>query len=587
MRFVERRESGGGEMPERKSRIRTIVLALAFVALSLVRAEAGSPLDRAAAMGRVAGTFEALSRKVPPTILRKLSGGVRNYIHLAQRWKELGPAWSSARAQGLESPTALPAGVSSFTPIAVSLPAKDLSSRFAGFVQSETSSAWCGSNVVVGYNDTASFFQVFPGESASFVGYAVSTNSGTSFRGGKTLPPVSLPAGVLLRSLIGDPVVACTSKTNFFFSSMMLDTLNDGGQVMGVSVSSSTDGGFTFGGDVMAVGKVFGEQDHILDKDWFTVDPTNAMRLYVTYTDIDFTGALCPSDTRVAIEIVSSADGGATWSSPTVVKETCAGSAGAVQGSQVIVGSGGEVYVAYESFDAFGNPQMIEIASSTDRGQSFTPPVVVSPVTPVGGVNILGNGDQTLQGGFRTNEFPSLAIDRSPKPSNGNVYIAWNDGGSFVGDLVSATTAYVYADILVSRSQDGVTWSPPVRVNNNPEPLIFGTPGSSTDQYEPGLAVDQTSGKLGVCFYDRRRDPKNFRIDRECAKSTNQGATWTNTRVTATSFAPEIGQDAFLEPDYMGDYDTVASEFLGTKAGFFGAWGDNTKGNPDVLGSRF
>ena len=40
---------------------------------------------------------------------------------------------------------------------------------------------------------------------------------------------------------------------------------------------------------------------------------------------------------------------------------------------------------------------------------------------------------------------------------------------------------------------------------------------------EPGLAVDQTTGKLGVCFYDRRRDPKNFRIDRECAKSANQG----------------------------------------------------------------
>jgi hypothetical protein len=30
----------------------------------------------------------------------------------------------------------------------------------------------------------------------------------------------------------------------------------------------------------------------------------------------------------------------------------------------------------------------------------------------------------------------------------------------------------------------------------------------------------------------------------------------------------------------MGDYETVTSEFLGTKAGFFGAWGDNTAGTP-------
>ena len=50
---------------------------------------------------------------------------------------------------------------------------------------------------------------------------------------------------------------------------------------------------------------------------------------------------------------------------------------------------------------------------------------------------------------------------------------------------------------------------------------------------------------------------------------------------------PEVNQDPLLAPGYMGDYDTVASEFLGTKPGFFGAWGDNTKGNPDVTGSKF
>jgi hypothetical protein len=37
-------------------------------------------------------------------------------------------------------------------------------------------------------------------------------------------------------------------------------------------------------------------------------------------------------------------------------------------------------------------------------------------------------GSETLQGGFRINEFPSLAIDRSPKTSKGNLYIAWNEG---------------------------------------------------------------------------------------------------------------------------------------------------------------
>ena len=70
-------------------------------------------------------------------------------------------------------------------------------------------------------------------------------------------------------------------------------------------------------------------------------------------------------------------------------------------------------------------------------------------------------------------------------------------------------------------------------------------------------------------------------------KSTNEGDTWSNTRITANPFSPEVNQDPLVAPGYMGDYDTVASEFLRTKAGFFGAWGDNTKGNPDVTGSKF
>jgi hypothetical protein len=36
----------------------------------------------------------------------------------------------------------------------------------------------------------------------------------------------------------------------------------------------------------------------------------------------------------------------------------------------------------------------------------------------------------------------------------------------------------------------------------------------------------------------------------------------------------------------MGDYDTTAADTLGHAAGFLGAFGDNTRGNPDVSISR-
>jgi len=44
----------------------------------------------------------------------------------------------------------------------------------------------------------------------------------------------------------------------------------------------------------------------------------NPKRLYVTYTDFDFsfTSAGCPNDIRLAIELVTSADGGQTWPAP-------------------------------------------------------------------------------------------------------------------------------------------------------------------------------------------------------------------------------------------------------------------------------
>jgi hypothetical protein len=105
------------------------------------------------------------------------------------------------------------------------------------------------------------------------------------------------------------------------------------------------------------------------------------------------------------------------------------------------------------------------------------------------------------------------------------------------------------------------------------------SPGA--DHYLPGIAVDK-DGSLGACFYDRRFDSENFLIDRVCANSQDGGRTWRNHRVTKESFAPSISADLLVNPVYMGDYDSVAADFLRQFSGFLGAYGDNTRGNPDV-----
>ncbi len=114
--------------------------------------------------------------------------------------------------------------------------------------------------------------------------------------------------------------------------------------------------------------------------------------------------------------------------------------------------------------------------------------------------------------------------------TNGNVYIVWQDGRNLqVPDFDSGF--YGYADVLLRSSSDGgSTWSPAVRVNNNPDPVPG---GGGTDQYQPGVAVDKT-GEIGVCWYDRRLDPLNYMIDRFCGVSHQR---WCDIQKLAVKFA--------------------------------------------------
>jgi hypothetical protein len=58
-------------------------------------------------------------------------------------------------------------------------------------------------------------------------------------------------------------------------------------------------------------------------------------------------------------------------------------------------------------------------------------------------------------------------------------------------------------------------------------------------------------------------------------------------QVTSRSFAAVPGQDFLLDFLYMGDYDSLASDFTRAHGDFVGAFGDNSQGNPDVKANRF
>ena len=466
--------------------------------------------------------------------------------------------------------------------------AEDFLSRLTGSTQSETTAAWCGRNALIGFNDSGSFAAttfgaVSPSGSLSFNGWSRSTDAGASYTDMGPLLADPIPAGLKTRDLFGDPVLGCTSRSNFYYASLATDTAIDGSTfTSGISVSRSTNGGASFPRTVLAAGK--DAQAHFLDKPWMAVQPgptgsPNDDRLHVTYTDFDASGtsAACPGQTRTAIEYVRSIDGGATWSAHRVIDVVC-GDESFVQGSHVAAGVGNDVYVAWERFTDF-QTRDIRIRRSTDGGASFGPARLVDQVTPIGDGFV-------LQGVFRVFlDLQGLVVDRTTGPHRGSVYLTWHDGRyrSRPDPLAGCggTPTYCFGDVVLSRSTNGgAGWSAPIRINDDPITL-------GIDQWFPAIDVDRT-GTIWVAFYDRRRDPRNFLIDTFVASSTNGGHTWDNVRATRHNFPAITGwQDAVVNPLYMGDYIAVAADSLGAHDGVVVAWGDNSLGDANVLQRRF
>jgi hypothetical protein len=501
---------------------------------------------------------------------------------VARNWSAFADRWEAARG----APPFLATGVDSTTVAATRASARPASqpsltlTRYAGFTQNQTSTAWCGGNVLTAFNDTGSEVRTIAGSAGiSVVGLSSSSDQGSRF----TYMGTPLAPTGFYQSLLGAPTLACADNATFFYSAIWSDTQ---AIVSGIAIGKSTDGGIIFGPPSLAVSK--NGWTNILDHDWLAIDPNNHSAMYLTYADLDFSGAFCGTNPnsmssipRYAIELVASSDGGATWSTPTVIEQVCATSASpwaAVIGPQVAVGPHGEVYVAYEAAGENGaaaTARQIRLAKSSDSGASFGAPTVVAAVTPVG-------DGADLQGFIRANEFPSLAVGKGSKNS-GVVYLAWNDGALSVPDTLTTTTTYAFSDIEFSSSHDGgVTWSTPALVNDNPK----SNAGPLNDQFEPTLATD-LKGDVAICFYDRRRDPNNFLIDRECAKSTSGGASWRNQRITTQSFGAVVGQDRFVSPDYMGDYDTTVSDSTNSNAGFIDSYASSAAGNPNVMCHKY
>jgi len=246
---------------------------------------------------------------------------------------------------------------------------------------------------------------------------------------------------------------------------------------------------------------------HEVDKEWASFDAVNNI-IYLSWTYFDEWGSSSPSDSS-CIFLTHSFDGGESWSSPVRVSDQKGNAQGgnySAHGSYNTTGPGGEVYVAW-----FG-PAGLMFDRSTDQGNTWLP----QDINTTGGhINWI----YSIPGLNLGVTFPFIACDRSGGPHNGNIYISWADKRNGGND----------ADVFIVKSMDGgITWSTPIRVNDDP-------PGRH--QFFPALTVDQLTGKVWVVFFDRR-NYTDTNTDVYMAASEDGGNAFTNFKVSETPFIP-------------------------------------------------
>ncbi len=332
----------------------------------------------------------------------------------------------------------------------------------------------------------------------------------------------------------GDPAVAAYRGGVFYFAYI---DFNRGDDQNRLAVTKTTDGGQSW----LQLGVII---DHVgpgahdfEDKEFIAVDNTGGPfdgNVYISWTRFPAAGS-----TRIMFS--RSTDGGASFSAPVQISDELGG----VQGSVPVVDSRGVIYVAWQ------RSETILVDKSADGGLTWTTDVLAATIdalpSPLPGAD------------FRVNSFPTIAIDRSPGLSSGNVYLAWAD----------RTGVGQGPDVLLTRSTNGGTsWSTPIRASDDV---------NGTYQWFPWLSVDP-NGNVDIMFFDRRDSPLSTRYHTYYTRSVDDGLSFeSNTRVSEE--ISDALNDGFGGA-FIGDYNGMVS----TDNGVHPFWTDGRDANGNAEG---
>lgn len=242
----------------------------------------------------------------------------------------------------------------------------------------------------------------------------------------------------------------------------------------------SADGGLTWTEPLFLFEET--SADTAIDKESITADPTDRNFVYAVWDRL--TGVLTPSAPTGTgpAWFTRTSDGGQSWEPARPIFDP--GANAQTIGNVIVVLPNGhliDLLTIITQLNQASSPATVAVLRSTDKGQTWSAPITVADQFA------LGVRDPKNGVGVRTGDLvPAIAVD----PRSGALYIAWEDsrftGGARDGIALSTST------------DEGASWSQPVRVNGVPE----------TQAFTPSVAV--AGGKVGVTYTDLRNDnPKD------------------------------------------------------------------------------
>ena len=321
---------------------------------------------------------------------------------------------------------------------------------------------------------------------AAGIGFATSRDAGATWTTG-LLPRLTIfssPQGTL--DLVSDPVVAYDRVHRTW----LVTAIGAAGDATVLIVSRSRNG-IVWSAPVTAAHRFEGD----FDKPWLTCDNWRrsrfAGRCYLSYVDFENQGVMTRHST----------DGGKTWSSQTgwLVPPTLRDAA---NGVQPVVRPNGMLVIPFSVFESGGAVvNAVAALRSLDGGVTFLGP---APVAQLSVRDVFE---------LRVPPLPSVAID-----AGGTIYLSWSDC-RFVTECNGN-------GLVLTRSRDGVAWSPPDRVP-------AGGRGETVDHFLPGLTARGSGSRahLALAYYSAPQPTGcnyscNSSIDAWLSLSDDGGRTW-------------------------------------------------------------